>query len=157
VPNSALRFRPSAETFALLGVPAVPVAPDRVPAAGVHADAVRAADHSGSDAPVAAVSRSDAPRPTPVEASTVDALFGPLAPVTTTGRVWVRRDGRIVPVTVRLGLSDGQTSVLLDGDLQPGDELVTSVTAADASVRTTAQPAGGLFMPTGGGRFGRVG
>src|SRR5262245_50009047 len=52
-------------------------------------------------------------------ATTIDALFGPLPPVEGVGRVWVYVDKQLKPVRVRLGISDGQTTELLEGDIQP--------------------------------------
>jgi len=38
--------------------------------------------------------------------------------------VYVWRDGREVPVTIRLGVSSGSYTQVLEGDLQPGDQIV---------------------------------
>ena len=46
-------------------------------------------------------------------ASTIDALFAPLPPVETTGRVWVMRRGHLQAINVRLGVTDGTASELL--------------------------------------------
>jgi HlyD family secretion protein len=85
--------------------------------------------------------------PAPIEArdpgaTTFDALFGPLPPVETIGRVWVHADGQLRPLRLRLGISDGQASELLEGDLQPGTQLVTSVTTGGEARPAAAQ--GGL-------------
>ena len=46
----------------------------------------------------------------------------------TAGRVWVReRDGTLRPIDVRLGLSDGTYTELLQDNLEIGTELVTTV------------------------------
>jgi HlyD family secretion protein len=45
-------------------------------------------------------------------------------------RVFVLRDGQPVPVPVKVGTSDGLRSQVLDGDLQPGTELVVGVLRA---------------------------
>ena len=60
-------------------------------------------------------------------ATTIDALFGPLPPVESTGRVWLYIDKQLRPVRVRIGITDGQASELLEGDLQEGTDVVTNV------------------------------
>lgn len=46
-------------------------------------------------------------------ARTIDALFAPLEVAETTGRVWVMDGGRLSPVEVRLGVTDGTATELL--------------------------------------------
>ena len=46
----------------------------------------------------------------------------------TAGRVWVRESDSLRPVDVRLGLSDGTYTELLQDNLEVGTELVTTVT-----------------------------
>lgn len=123
IPNAALRFRPTPATFAELGQPV----PDlRRPGGG----RPRPARAGGTAVP--AVERG---------ATTIDALFGPLPPATSTGRVWVLEDGRLAPVTVNLGLTDGSVTELLDG-MPAGTDLVSHVsTAADGAPRRA--PGGG--------------
>jgi HlyD family secretion protein len=96
--------------------------------------------------------REQAP-PARGEATTIDALFGPLPVVESRGRVWLYVDGRLAPVPVRLGITDGQATELLEGDLEEGQELVTNVTTGTASARPT--PGGPGFPPFMGGP-GRV-
>jgi HlyD family secretion protein len=40
------------------------------------------------------------------------------------GRVWVSDSGKLVPHDVKLGPTDGRMTVMLSGDLKPGDTLV---------------------------------
>jgi HlyD family secretion protein len=93
-------------------------------------------------------------------ATTIDALFGPLARVETTGRAWLYVDKQLKPVRLRLGISDGQNTELIEGDLQQGSEVVTNV-ALGNETRPAAtnfppfgQPGRGGF---GGGGFGGPG
>ncbi|MDE3153741.1 MAG: hypothetical protein KGN76_01505, partial [Acidobacteriota bacterium] len=60
-------------------------------------------------------------------ASTIDALFAPLPPTRSTGRVWMFSEGRLVPLTVGLGITDGTTTEVLSDNLPAGAEVVTSV------------------------------
>lgn len=89
-------------------------------------------------------------------ATTFDALFGPLTQTETFGQVWLNVDNKLQRVRVRLGITDGQQSELiqaLDGELQEGAEVVTNVLTG--AVRQTATPAGGGSFPgLDGGRRG---
>jgi HlyD family secretion protein len=160
VPNAALRFRPTAATFQALGL-----APSGSEPVG-STDATRSPATPGGAAdkregqPRGAANASEAVRAKAqgqVGAKTVDALFGPLDIAETDGRVWVHENGQLKPVAVRLGVSDGQNTELLAGDLPAGAAVVTNViTGAEASTRPNAAGSG-LFMPGGrlpGGRQG---
>jgi HlyD family secretion protein len=78
-------------------------------------------------------------------ATTIDALFGPLPRAQSVGRVWRYINNQLKPVRVRLGISDGQATELLDGDLHEGDPVVTNVTTATETTR----PAAGAGFPFG--------
>jgi hypothetical protein len=78
-------------------------------------------------------------------ATTIDALFGPLQQVETRGQAWLYVDKQLRPVRVRLGVTNGQMTELIEGDLQPGNELVTSISTGTEAVRT--QPGFGPFPP----------
>jgi HlyD family secretion protein len=98
-------------------------------------------------------------------ATTIDALFGPLARVETTGRAWLYADKQLKPVRLRLGISDGQNTELIEGDLQQGAEVVTNI-ALGNDTRPAATnfpfgqpgrggfPGGGFGGPGGGGNRG---
>ena len=86
--------------------------------------------------------------------TTIDALFAPLPPTETVGLVWLYQEGKLQPVRLRLGISDGQQTELIQafgGNIQEGTEVVTSVSIG--SPRQTSTPAGGNAFPgLGGGR-----
>ena len=88
----------------------------------------------------------DAPR-------TIDALFGPLPAVESSGRVWRHVDGKLAPVRVRLGVTDGTNTELIAGDLPEGTPLVTGV-LLQAAPSATQGGARSPLMPQrpGGGR-----
>jgi HlyD family secretion protein len=94
--------------------------------------------------------------PAASSATTFDALFGPLTQTESFGQVWLNKDNKLERVRLRLGISDGQQTELiqaLDGDLQEGTEVVTNVITG--AVRQTLQPQGGQGFPgLGGGRQG---
>jgi HlyD family secretion protein len=77
--------------------------------------------------------------PPPGGATTIDALFGPLPQTETPGRVWLYTGGQLRPVRVRVGISDGQVSELIEGDLQPGTELVTNISTGNATRPSATQ------------------
>jgi HlyD family secretion protein len=77
------------------------------------------------------------------------------------GRVWVYQDNRLQPFPVTLGISDGQTTELIEGALQPDALVVTNIATGTETAKTPAAtspftPGGGL---PGGGAGGnrRVG
>jgi HlyD family secretion protein len=97
-------------------------------------------------------------------ATTIDALFGPLPRVESTGRAWLYADKQLKPVRLRLGISDGQNTELIEGDLQQGTDVVTNValgneTRPAATNFPFGQPNRGGFGPGGfgGGPGGRGG
>ena len=90
------------------------------------------------------------------QATTIDALFGPLPPTESTGRAWLYVNGQLKAVRLRLGISDGQASELLDGAIEPGAELVTNITTGEA-VRPAAGAFGGFPMMGQPGRGGPPG
>ena len=61
-------------------------------------------------------------------ATTIDALFGPLPVTETRGRVWVAVDKKLKAVPLRLGITDGQVTELIEGELEPGTDVVANVT-----------------------------
>ena len=97
--------------------------------------------------------------------STIDALFAPLPRTQTGGRAWLQEDGKLQQVRLRLGITDGQYTELIDGDVKEGAEVVTNVVIAGQTTRPAATafpgfgapggrqgfPAGGFGGPGGGG------
>lgn len=92
------------------------------------------------------------------EATTIDALFGPLPAVESIGRVWLFKDAALLPRRVRLGITDGQVTELIEGEaIDEGTELVTNVTVGGAPTRPAATSAIPPFMGGQPGRFGGPG
>lgn len=162
IPNAALRFRPTPELFAALDQPA----PERLPTGGgrmrgARGPAAQKPAARGPARPNRPATAADAPIVPAVErgAETIDALFGPLAPATSTGRVWIMQDGRLSPVAVRLGVTDGAATELIaaagDGGrrLSAGAELVSRVsTPGDGSPPRNAGGGSPLIPQFGRGR-----
>jgi hypothetical protein len=93
-------------------------------------------------------------------ATTIDALFAPLPPVESRGRVWLYVDKKLKPINVRLGISDGSFTELLSGDLQEGQEVVVNMVTG-LEPRPTAGQQGGnnplMAQPQRGGPGGNRG
>jgi len=88
-------------------------------------------------------------------ATTIDSLFAPLQTTETRGRAWLYEDKQLKSVALRLGVSDGTYSELLEGDIREGQEVVVNmVTGLEPVTRPGQQPAGGnpLMGPQRGGR-----
>ncbi len=87
---------------------------------------------------------------------TIDALFAPLPTVESQGRAWVYMDKQLKAVRLRLGITDGTNTELLSGELQPNQELVTSViTSGTTSRPAPSGAAGNPLMPNQRGGPGR--
>jgi HlyD family secretion protein len=101
----------------------------------------------------------------PANATTIDSLFGPLPPTNTTGRVyvWLPNEKKLKSVRLRLGISDGQYTELLEGELPETADLITAVTLGTESANRNPsqssnpllqQQRGGMGGPGGGGGRG---
>jgi HlyD family secretion protein len=98
----------------------------------------------------------------PKGAQTIDSLFGPLPARVSFGRAWIYTPAtkQLKSVRLRLGVTDGTWTELLEGELQPGQELVTGIiiddgtktgtTGANSPLMQRGGPMGG--PPMGGGR-----
>ena len=49
--------------------------------------------------------------------------------------VWKLVDGKPKMVLVKPGLTDGSTTEMLEGELQPGDQLITEISGVKAAPR----------------------
>lgn len=133
---------------------------ERLRARGITPDGQTPAAGSSGAAPRLA---QPGARPTAAEPTTIDALFGPLPAVESVGRVWIRENGQLWPLRVRLGITDGQATELLEGELKEGSELVTNVSTGAETVRATPTGIGFPMMGQpprmggGGGGGGRQG
>jgi HlyD family secretion protein len=74
-------------------------------------------------------------------ATSLDAAVGHPSPRLRSQTVYVLREGgRIEPVSIRTGISDGRYTAVLEGDLKPSDRVVTGL--ATSRVQETGQPFG---------------
>ncbi|MCE2513941.1 MAG: efflux RND transporter periplasmic adaptor subunit [Acidobacteria bacterium] len=93
------------------------------PGGGRRGGAPRRLANAGGDTAIPAVERG---------ATTIDALFSPLPPTVSNGRVWLLDGDRIAPVEVRLGVTDGTASELL-GVRGGGADTPASARASSAA------------------------
>jgi HlyD family secretion protein len=126
VPNAALRFRPPPELVAEMGGPGGPAAGG---GAGRPGGAGGGAERAQGRAPGGA-------RP--------DGMPGGQKEPPTSDRrsLYVLRNGKPQRVPVRVGVSDGTTSEIVDGDLQPGDLAITDINSTPGQNNPSAPPGG---------------
>jgi len=120
----------------------------------------------GQNAAGAAAARPQNPRAAGTTASkamaggaqTIDSLFGPLPTVESRGRVWLYINKQLKPVSLRLGISDGTWTEVLDGnELQPGTEVVTNVTTGLETQQRPGNQGSGSSNPLMGPQRGGPG
>ena len=81
------------------------------------------------------------------QAQTIDQLFGPLQVTQAPGRAWRHIGSELKMTRLRLGITDGTYTELLEETLKVGDEVVTSV---DTGLPVAQTPTGrSPLMPTG--------
>lgn len=139
VPATALRFRPSDDVFAALGQPVPPEAHKRPAPLPATSQMVKAA----APAPTA-------PTKTAI-GSTIDEYFRPIQRPETIGQVWVLHNGQLEPVPLHLGITDGTWSELIEGHVDPGDEVVTNIILPASLHPKAVAPANNPLMPPGRG------
>jgi HlyD family secretion protein len=84
------------------------------------------------------------------QAQTVDALFGPLPSEESAGRAWTLANGRLEPVRLRLGISDGTFTEVIGNGLAPGTLVVTSIALPVQAGRTAGAGQSPLMGPQRG-------
>ena len=123
VPNAAMRFKPPAELLA-------PTAPS-----GGAAAAKRPAGAAPSGA--SASGTSGAPSATSGASARRGGHKSPLQ--SDERQVWALRGDRPTPVNIKIGVSDGTQSEVVEGDLKEGDEVITDI-ASGAPGKTAGGP-----------------
>ncbi len=88
--------------------------------------------------------------------TTIDSLFGPLQTTETRGRAWLYENKQLKSVPLRLGVTDGTYSEVLDGDLKEGQEVVVNMVTGLEPVTRPGQTGTGnpLMGPQRGGPGG---
>jgi hypothetical protein len=87
-----------------------------------------------------------------MNADKIDELFEPAPPVRQAGQVylWDEPNKKLTAVRVQTGITDGQFSELISGDLKVGQQVITSIIVP----QTSAQRTQSLFGNQPGGRGG---
>lgn len=142
VPASAIRFQPSDEVRLAFGG-----ATDTPPANG---DLSPRGDRL-PEAPGSGRASASGARP----AGAAGAGFAPRQAGRGPSTVWTLVDGRLQPVRVRAGLSDGTTVAILGGPLTEGEQVVTN--AISGPTAAAAPASASPLMPTMPRRGGRGG
>jgi HlyD family secretion protein len=131
--NAALRFRPPAGVLASASAGSAPAGSAR---SGSFARTGGSGTPGGSPVPSAS-GASASPR-------RARNAGGPPADRKT---VYVLRDGTPQAVRIRIGITDGSNTEILEGDLHEGDLVITSATGADAGAAAGNKPGS---SPVGG-------
>jgi hypothetical protein len=101
---------------------------------------------------------ANAPTPSTIAGTrtTIDSLFAPLQSTETRGRAWLYENKQLKSVQLRLGVSDGTYSEIVDGELKEGQEVVVNMLTGLEPVVRPGQPAAGnpLMGPQRGGPGG---
>lgn len=91
-------------------------------------------------------------------ATTIDALFGPLPTVESRGRVWLWVNKQLKSVPLRLGISDGTYTEVIDaGGLDTGSEVVINLLTGLEPKTSTPGQTGGSQNPLMGPQRGQPG
>ncbi|HEY4393850.1 MAG TPA: efflux RND transporter periplasmic adaptor subunit, partial [Polyangia bacterium] len=56
--------------------------------------------------------------------------------------VWVLRSGQPQQVSLRIGLSDGSTTEVVEGDLHEGDQVIVDASTSETASSTPSGPGG---------------
>jgi len=154
-PNAGARVETSAGSAPVSSATGVPPSGRDQDVRGENAATPRGASARAEQTGAAGADRRARQQPAPTggtaAATTIDALFAPLPRTESAGRAWLYVDHQLRPVRLRLGISDGQSTELVDGDLAEGTELVTNVTVAGQSTRPAASAFPGFGQPARGG------
>ncbi|HQP35786.1 MAG TPA: efflux RND transporter periplasmic adaptor subunit [Polyangiaceae bacterium] len=151
VPNAALRWKPAADAAAA-GSSGRPMGSGRRFREGGGPPA-----SASGDVPALAGSGQG-----PAGSASADTATAPATPGRGRGRdgsggasdrktVYVMRDGKPTRIPVRVGISDGSYTEIVDGPLQEGDELITGSSDGGGASTSGARP-GGQANPMGGMR-----
>jgi len=151
VPNQALRFRPTSDTYAWLGMTPPPATKGR-PA--VVTDAVPAMNRSGAEKDVPLKARN---------ATQIDDLFAGVPKRIQTAQVWVYDEHaadpskKLRPISVKVGVTDGQFTELVSSESLGADTMIVTGVSSGAAAAPKAAQGNSIFNQNqrGGPGFGR--
>ena len=170
VPNAAIRFRPTSDIYSALGLTAPTTATRLTGSGGAQAAGAAASGRNpnagaarparpGVDDPYAEIEDELATLPT-LKADKIDELFAPVAQPVQRGTLWTwdPASKKLEEHRVTLGVTDGSFTQVLSGDIEPGTEVVSSVTMpTTAAARQQNSVFGGQQQPGGFGPQGGFG
>ncbi len=136
VPNAAMRFKPAPEVFAALGMPA----PKPSREGGGGRPSGMSGPPAGGGPPGGAARGSGSAGGSWRARGGGGRGDGP----TDRRQVWALRDGRPQMVALRIGLTDGSTTEVVEGDLHEGDALIVDASTTEAAPASPAGPGGGM-------------
>jgi HlyD family secretion protein len=138
VPNAAMRFKPAPEIFVALGMPAPKQARD----GGGRASGAGGPPGGGGGMPPG----GGAPHGAGAGSGAWHARAGGGRGDAPTDRrqVWALRDGRPQQVALRIGLSDGSTTEVIEGDLHEGDAVIVDASTSETAGAAPGGPGGGM-------------
>jgi len=134
--NAALRFRPGP---GILGSASASAGPGRSGRAGGSGRSSGSAAPASSDGSASPAGTSDSGGP-PADRKTV----------------YVLRDNKPQPVRIRVGITDGTDTEIVDGDLKEGDLVITSASGAGSATSTPSSSRGSSPGQTPGGGMRRM-
>jgi HlyD family secretion protein len=137
VPNAALRFRPPPALTS-----AYPTAVASAPRWGGGQGAPASSGSAGRRR-----NRPDGGAGKPGDGKPGDGKPGAEPDAVPSRTLWVLRDGKPVPIPVKVGLSDGTLTEILSGDVNDGDLAVVEAQTEDGAPVGTAKPQGGGQAP----------
>jgi len=148
VPNAALRFRPTSSLLAL-------VQGDAPGAAGARKRGQGGASGGGPAGPGPAAGNPGKGHPGRAAGRPGEGPSGPGPAAEKPGggapadrrQVWMLRNGTPMPVFIRVGISDGSKTEVVDGPIQEGDELLVDVSENENTKSRGPQPK--MFGPGG--------
>jgi HlyD family secretion protein len=135
VPNAATRYKPTPEIFTALGLP--------VPK-GVRDAGDRNRGGPGGGPPGGGPPGGGSPGGGPPGGSW-RAHGGARGDGPTDRRtVWVLRGGQPQQISLRIGLSDGSTTEVAEGDLHEGEQVIVDASTSETAPATPSGPGGGM-------------
>ena len=171
VANAATRFRPTEEMFAVLNQ-AIPADLQRTRGTGARGarpgnPAAQAGSAAGAQGAAATTGTTPPSRTLTSGATTIDALFAPVATAETRGAVWqYGTDHQLKMIRLRLGATDGTfTEVLNEADVPADAVMVTAMKTGPGAeeqrhrgvIVSDQQPAAGRRSAWGAGGTRRAG
>jgi HlyD family secretion protein len=142
VPNAAMRFKPTPEIFGALGLAVPPTVRDAAARAGAGGPGGAGTGAGGGARSGGGPGGPGGGRPGGAGGPGGGRARGD-AP-TDRRSVWALRDGKPQQVPLRIGLSDGSLTEVVEGDLHEGEVVIVDASVADGQSEAAAAAPGGM-------------